>query len=387
MAEDRNKIDFIFIPIPLWVTYSGLPEKIGFGPWNVFRRLLELRQRFNSSTFFYPQDSLRVTCGFKSIRGLHNMLSTLVEANLIIWTPGRGRGNATEFTIIEPLQTPLSEEEVYQKHPRLRPKGYVEPYSEIKERKMHSMHLLDEEKMHDVHLLPERKMHSMHLLNEEKVDAMHLLVGQKVHTMHPNKKDCKKDNNKSDLYPENEENNHVVVLLDRLKKYRLSRKLIEKYLEEHLPAYLEEKIEIIEFMRNQKKKLKNPGGMLRRAIEEDWQPPEGFTTEAERQAQVNEKRGRILAAAAQEREKERQSAEQERIEKAVERWRAGAPKDLLEEIKARAVSELEQELPNLDRKLARIPIKLRMNEIIAREYLDQDDIKENAKEEENGRTS
>ena len=369
MAEDRNKIGFIFIPIPLWVTYSGLPEKIGFGPWNVFRRLLELRQRFNSSTFFYPQDSLRVTCGFKSIRGLHNMLSALVDANLIIWTPGRGRGNATEFTIIEPLQTPLSEEEVYQKHPRLRPKGYVEPYSETGDQKMHTMHLLEEEKVHNVHLLPEDKMHTMHLLEEEKVHDMHLLARQKVHTMHPNKKDCKKDNNKSDLYPENEETNHVVVLLEKLKNHRLSKKLIAEYIEKYPSGYLEEKIEIVEFRMSKDRRIKNSGGMLRRAIEEDWQPPEAL-------AAAKEKRRLELAKYERLQAEEKQAAIEEAKNKAVEEWLANAPGDLVAEIQARAAREIQEENPGTSSKFLSMLNKIRTQEIIGREYLNQQDMEE-----------
>ena len=351
MAEDRNKIGFIFIPIPLWVTYSGLPEKIGFGPWNVFRRLLELRQRFNSSTFFYPQDSLRVTCGFKSIRGLHNMLSALVDANLIIWTPGRGRGNATEFTIIEPLQTPLSEEEVYQKHPRLRPKGYVEPYSETGDQKMHTMHLLEEEKVHD----------------------MHLLARQKVHTMHPNKKDCKKDNNKSDLYPENEENNPVVVLLDKLKKLRLSKKLIAEYMEKYPSAYLEEKIEIVEFRMSKDKRIKNSGGMLRRAIEEDWQPPVALAAAKEKRRLEIAKHERIQA-------EEKQAAMEEAKNKAVEEWLANAPGELVAEIQGRAAREIREENPGTSTKFLRMLNKIRARDIIAQEYLDRQNTEEEQEE-------
>ena len=374
MADNRNKIDFIFIPIPLWVTYSGLPEKIGTVAWSIFRRLLELRYRFNSNTFFYPLDSLRVTCGLKSNRGLRKILAALAnEEGLIRYTSGRGRGNATEFEIIEPLRTPLSEEEVYIKHPRLSSSSFRDQYSPDNSKKGNHVPLLRREKGEPYSPFNETKEEPRSPFKEEKGNHVPLLGAKKGNHVPPNKKDCKKDNNKSDLYPENEENNPVVVLLDKLKKLRLSKKLIAEYMEKYPSAYLEEKIEIVEFRMSKDKRIKNSGGMLRRAIEEDWQPPEALAAAKEKRRLEIAKHERIQA-------EEKQAAMEEAKNKAVEEWLANAPGELVAEIQGRAAREIREENPGTSTKFLRMLNKIRARDIIAQEYLDRQNTEEEQEE-------
>ena len=368
MADNRNKIDFIFIPIPLWVTYSGLPEKIGTVAWTVFRRLLELRYRFNSNIFFYPLDSLRLTCGLKSNRGLRKILAALAnEEGLIRYTSGRGRGNATEFEIIEPLRTPLSEDEVYVKHPRLSSSSFRDKYPPDNPKKGNHVPLLRDKKGEQYSPFNKTKGEPRSSFKKEKGNHMTLLEAKKGNHVPPNKKDCKKDNNKSDLYPENAEKNPVVVLLDRLKKLRLSRKLIVDYIEKYPSAYLEEKIEIIEFRMSKDKRIKNSGGMLRRAIEEDWQPPEALAASKEKRRLEIAKRKRIQA-------EEKQAAIEEAKNRAVEEWLADAPGELVAEIQARANREIQEENPGTSAKFLRMLNKIRARDIIAREYLDETEV-------------
>jgi hypothetical protein len=392
--DHENKVDFIFGQVPLWPTYSGLPQLIGATAWCVFRRLLELRYRFGSTKFFYPFDKLCKTTGIKNKQNLRRNLDILVNNGLMRYKTLAGRGNATEFEIIEPIKAPLCEEDVYRLHPRLRSHSYKNKILEEAAQKISEQYLLNGEnkKVSNQYLLEEEKVSNQYLLEEEKVSNQYLLETKKVLNQYPNKKDIyKKDNNnKKDLSHEKEKNldtgkaedtpavtpiqetgaGEVVVAINvnKLKEYGISGDDAEKFLKKYSQSYLAEKIEIIEFKRSNGDEIRNIGGMLRKAIAEDWQPPPGFTTRAQREQEARRKREAEELAIREAKEKE----ERERIErdraKIVEEWRKTATQEELEEITERARREILDENPGQNERWLGPPIRLREEKIIVEEY-------------------
>jgi len=111
---------------------------------------------------------------------------------------------------------------------------------------------------------------------------------------------------------------------------------------------------------------------LKKAIEEDWQRPEGFSTRAQREE---------AARAAKEAEEEEKRKEKERKDKirkeeetaaAAEEWKKTAPPELLAQIRERAIQEVKTRFPDTDESLLRVPIRLEENKIIAKEFMDID---------------
>ena len=154
--------------------------------------------------------------------------------------------------------------------------------------------------------------------------------------------------------------------MDRLIKYKIPEKLAAEYLDKYPIAYLEEKIQIIEFKKSRDSRIKNTGGMLRRAIEENWQPPEDL-------AAVREKREREAANERRRQTEADQLNREQTLAAAVQAWKGRASKSLLDEIQERARREIEAEHPNTDKRFINMPIKIRVDDIIAREYLDVDE--------------
>jgi len=82
-----------------------------------------------------------------------------------------------------------------------------------------------------------------------------------------------------------------------------------------------EKIEIIEYKRYQGEPIRNPGGMLRKAIEEDWHLPEGFNTQAQRE-EISQRQQEAKETEAREAaEKEAKAERQRAMEEAAEAWK------------------------------------------------------------------
>ena len=179
------------------------------------------------------------------------------------------------------------------------------------------------------------------------------------------------DNNNKEPQSEKASEEHpvqsVVALLGRLKEYKIPEKLAVKYLEKYPLTYLDEKIRIIEFKKSRDKRIKNSGGMLRKAIEENWQPPENLTVATEKREREIEKHERLQA-------EEEQAAMEEAKNKAVEEWISKASDSLVAEIQKRAAREIREENPETKDQFLRMLNKIRVKEIIAREYLDKTEI-------------
>ena len=179
------------------------------------------------------------------------------------------------------------------------------------------------------------------------------------------------NNNKepdSEIQSGDQPDQSVVALLDRLTEFKIPEKLATQYLEKYPLAYLEEKIQIIEFKKSRDTRIKNTGGMLRRAIEEDWQPPEDLTV-------AKQKRGREIETSKRLQAEEKQAAIEQAKDRAVEEWISEASDSLVAKIQARAAREVREEHPETKDKFLRILNKVRVREIIVREYLDIDESK------------
>jgi len=395
MSESRGKkgeIDYIFARYPLWIRYSGLPRELGPVAWAVFQRLLELRERFESQKFFYALERLAETSGIKNKRNMVSILERLATCKLIKYLTTAGRGKATAFEILEPLNTPLTEEDVYKVYPRLSSKSYIKKLRDAAEEQKKMIHdpLLEnktEKVIHDPLLEEEKVIHDP-LLKTEKAICDPLLEEEKVIRDHPIKKIyIKRQQQQKDLFisgtpddpqdvpkPAEPDSNNAVVAPNAqyLKEYGISGELAERYTRIYAPHYLEDKIEIIEYKRFKGEQIRNPGGMLKKAIEEDWQRPEGFSTRAQREE---------AARAAKEAEKAEKLKEKERLENirreeetaaAAEEWRKAAAPEILARIRERAVKEVKARFPDTDESLLRVPIRLEENKIIAKEFLSPD---------------
>jgi len=414
MNTGRHKevrTDYIFARYPLWVRYSGLPVKIGPGPWCIFQRLLELMERFGNSKFHYSIERLGGTAGVSSQYGVKKILDKLSEEGLIRYKTHHGRGQKTEFEVVVPLRTPVSEEDVYRDHPRLRSRSYLKKLgNKNPEENPNKVVVSEEENPNKVVVSEEENPNKVVVSEEENPNKVVVLrnnvgvlgeievpdsataepkfEGQKK----PPDKDkndlfYKKDNNnKNDLSHEkntvsskeqissNPNNDNAVVApnTQNLKEYGISGELAERYTRTYAPHYIEDKIEIIEYKRFKGEQIRNPGGMLKKAIEEDWQRPEGFSTRAQREK---------AARAAKEAEKAEKLKEKERLENirreeetaaAAEKWRKAAAPEILATIRERAVKEVKARFPDTDESLLRVPIRLEENRIIAKEFLSPD---------------
>jgi hypothetical protein len=399
------RTDYIFARYPLWVRYSGLPVKIGPGPWCIFQRLLELMERFGNNKFHYSIERLGLTAGVSSQYGVKKILDRLASDGLLRYETHHGRGKETEFEILLPLKTPIPEEDVYHVHPRLRSRTYQKQLeNKPVEKNPNNVVVLKEENLNNVGLLRKINPNNVVVLKEENLNEVALLRnnvevfekndGPDVSTVEPemnsrktphekDKKDLyKKDNNnKNDLSHEDNQagpkeqvraeshQGEVVVALsiNKLKEYGISGEDAEKWLKKYSPDFLHEKIEIIEYKKHSGEQIRNIGGMLKKAIEGDWQPPEGFTTIAERAAASRQEKEEKEAAARAARENKEKETRERDLAIAAEEWKKTAPREQLERIRERARREVLEENPNIEEKLLRMPIRLRENKIIAEE--------------------
>jgi len=149
--ERGRQIDYIFARYPLWIRYSKLTGVLGPGAWCVFQRLLELMERFGCNKFHYSIDRLCETSGFCSRQGIKKILKKLETEELITYETQQGRGKETQFEILLPIKTPLSEEDVYHIRTRLRPRSYQKRL-EDDQKKGNKVTLLEGEKDNKVTL-------------------------------------------------------------------------------------------------------------------------------------------------------------------------------------------------------------------------------------------
>ncbi len=393
MAEKNGRgIDYIFPRYPLWIRYSGLPAKLGTGAWCVFQRLLELMERFGNSEFYYALERLAETTGILSKLGLRKILKRLESEKLIEYETQQGRGKKAKFKIILPIKTPVPEEEIYKNNPRLRPRSYTKNNEEkkgnavtlLEEKKGNEVILLGGEKGNKITLLEERKGNSVTLFGNkvtlfDKMEGENNVVtepkteGQKKPHDKDNKKDMylKRQQQEKDPFHEMEKKHEVgevVVDINKLKEYGISGEDAKNFLKKYSQDYLREKIEIIEFKKSSGEEIRNIGGMLKKAIIGDWQPPPGFTTRAQRAQEARRKEeAEELAAREAEEKEERERMEHDRA-KMAEEWKKGATQEELEEVAERARREILDENPGQNERWLAPMVRMREERIIAEKY-------------------
>ena len=373
--EKGRQIDYIFARYPLWIRYSKLPGKLGPGPWCIYERLLELMERFGSPKFRYSLERLGDTAGVNSRLGVRKILKKLEEEELIQYKPQQGRGKESQFEILLPIKAPLSEEDVYHIHPRLRSKSYQKSLEETAK------------KDHNVTLFGNNVI----LLGKNGVSKNGVTApsGEDQKTAHDKDKKIyiKRQQQQNDLFISDTSNdpqsasgyskpfndNAVVAFnVQNLKEYGISSELAGRYLRMYEPHYLHEKIELIEYKRFNGEQIRNSGGMLKKAIEEDWQRPEGFSTRAQREEAARAAKEAEEAEKRKEKERKENVKKEEETAAAAEEWKKTAPPELLAKIKERATQEVKARFPDTDESLLRVPIRLEENKIIAKEYIDFD---------------
>jgi hypothetical protein len=102
----------------------------------------------------------------------------------------------------------------------------------------------------------------------------------------------------------NTDNNHIDNVVAALTERGISKRIAARLAKEYPLELIAEKVELLDYLTEIGSPLiaRNPAGYLRRAIEDDYAPPEGFQTRAEREveqalgAQEEAKRAEILAS-------------------------------------------------------------------------------------------
>mgnify|MGYP001270438387 CR=1 FL=1 len=134
---------------------------------------------------------------------------------------------------------------------------------------------------------------------------------------HLEKETNKNNNSDASQEPVAKPNEDVVVALN---SRGIAKGVATKLSQEHPADYVQAKIEYHDFLLDERPEdIKKPAAWLRRAIEDDYEPPDGFISPKERERQAAEEKRRIEAAhAAREREAERQRTRDKEREKARE---------------------------------------------------------------------
>jgi hypothetical protein len=101
-------------------------------------------------------------------------------------------------------------------------------------------------------------------------------------------------------------------LIRELTRRHLAGKLAGKFVAVHPAEYIEQKIDYLDFTLATES-IKNPGGWLRKAIEEDYGPPPGYLPRAERERQAEASQQAELKSADDRRQKQKAEA----LEKAM----------------------------------------------------------------------
>lgn len=171
----------------------------------------------------------------------------------------------------------------------------------------------------------------------ERGGVKHLNAGVKdlypeVKTFNPRGKTSlprtEKDTLERNLQKENNNNNTddaetkptdvVVALLDQGIAKGVAERLASRYSYERVA----EKIEFLAYLKDvEPQKVKNPQGWLRRAIEENYAAPDGYTSMAEREAEAEEKlrQEEAIQSAIAEQEKHRRAEQTQRQQQAAAR--------------------------------------------------------------------
>jgi hypothetical protein len=107
-------------------------------------------------------------------------------------------------------------------------------------------------------------------------------------------------------------------LVGRLTERGITKRTAQQLAQSYEPEYLESKIDLVQWLLKNRPRVvgENPAGFLRKAIEQDYQPPPAYKTPEQRQAEAEQARLREEQRARdleQEQEQERAQAEKEQV--------------------------------------------------------------------------
>ena len=157
---------------------------------------------------------------------------------------------------------------------------------------------------------------------------------QPINNTHRTGISAREDDNNNSGDNSDPQNDVVVALIDHGISKRVAQRLAHRY----KPERIMEKLDFLEFLSEETpEKVQNPQGWLRRAIEEDYGPPDGFLSKEERERLVAE-------------ETKRSEEEQQRAEAAEERNRAFQEKNEAE--RAASIRRLREEYDTREEDLA-----------------------------------
>jgi hypothetical protein len=132
----------------------------------------------------------------------------------------------------------------------------------------------------------------------------------------------RKSGTQQTVLQETDKQQHVVVV-EALRKFGISKPTAEQLANSYPEQYILEKLDFVQWLKETRSSLvaKSPAGYLRRALEEDYQPPPAYKPPAQRQAE-EERKARQLELDQQ----ERREAEEEFL-KTKERARKALAKE------------------------------------------------------------
>jgi len=110
---------------------------------------------------------------------------------------------------------------------------------------------------------------------------------------------------------------------------------------------------------------------MKKAIEEDWQRPEGFTTRTQREEAARAAKEVEEAEERKAQEREKNNRREKEDAAAAEEWRKTAPPEVFVKIRERVLVQLKEEYPGTEEKPLRVPLRLRENKVIVSEYLEK----------------
>ncbi len=155
----------------------------------------------------------------------------------------------------------------------------------------------------------------------------------------------KNNNNSSSLYRRED----VVVALVEMG---ISKKVSEKLSSQYEPTYIMEKIEYLSFeLEGSPERVKSPSGWLRRAIVDDYAKPDGFISQAERDAKRKEEEAQreeeeLVREEIAEAQRRKEAEEKQKKADVVTRFeKKYSTTDAERELWARLVDDLKPSLP------------------------------------------
>ena len=130
-------------------------------------------------------------------------------------------------------------------------------------------------------------------------------------------------------------------LIRELTRRHLAGKLAANFVAAHPAEYIEQKIDYLDFTLATES-INNPGGWLRKAIEEDYGPPPGYLPRAEREQRAEAVRQAELKSTADRRQKRESEVRDEAMKKAVEAYIQRLAPTEREALEAEALAQARQ---------------------------------------------